>query len=196
LPFEFFYVRRASKDGYAFTCIKCDKERKANLTPDQKQANVLKSKNWAISNPERVSANKKKSAEKNRIARNERNRARYQQNPEIYRAKSRALRNANKELYDRHGINRRAIKRGTGGIKLSASEIMQIRKSPCFYCGTIGLNELDHIVPLSRGGKHTIGNLVSACRTCNASKGNKTIMEWRLNKPRADSLRRADPRGL
>ena len=33
--------------------------------------------------------------------------------------------------------------------------------------------ELDHIVPLSRGGLHIIGNVRCLCRSCNAIKGNK-----------------------
>lgn len=30
--------------------------------------------------------------------------------------------------------------------------------------------ELDHVVPLSRGGPHTVANLVPACLRCNRSK--------------------------
>jgi hypothetical protein len=33
--------------------------------------------------------------------------------------------------------------------------------------------ELDHIIPLSRGGSHTIDNVRCLCRSCNALKGNK-----------------------
>ena len=35
--------------------------------------------------------------------------------------------------------------------------------------------ELDHIIPLSKGGKHTRSNVQPLCRTCNASKSDKTI---------------------
>lgn len=43
----------------------------------------------------------------------------------------------------------------------------------CVYCGTeIGPFELDHLRPYSKGGKNTASNLVTACRSCNASKGN------------------------
>lgn len=33
--------------------------------------------------------------------------------------------------------------------------------------------ELDHIIPLSRGGKHSMANTQCACRKCNALKGNR-----------------------
>jgi 5-methylcytosine-specific restriction endonuclease McrA len=44
----------------------------------------------------------------------------------------------------------------------------------CVYCGTgLGLENatLDHVIPLSRGGSHAPGNLVSACQPCNQLKG-------------------------
>lgn len=33
--------------------------------------------------------------------------------------------------------------------------------------------EQDHVIPVSKGGSHTVGNVVPACRSCNARGGNK-----------------------
>ena len=41
----------------------------------------------------------------------------------------------------------------------------------CVYCDAVEDLTLDHVVPLSRGGSNEVGNLVTACRTCNSSKG-------------------------
>ncbi len=49
----------------------------------------------------------------------------------------------------------------------------QIQKGVCHYCGgTFPPSELtmDHIVPLSRGGHSTKGNIVPCCKACNNSK--------------------------
>lgn len=43
----------------------------------------------------------------------------------------------------------------------------------CQYCGSAAEN-LDHVLPRSRGGEHTWENVVAACRTCNARKGDRT----------------------
>lgn len=43
----------------------------------------------------------------------------------------------------------------------------------CQYCGAKAEN-VDHIVPRSRGGAHTWDNVVAACRPCNARKENRT----------------------
>jgi len=37
---------------------------------------------------------------------------------------------------------------------------------------------MDHIVPLSRGGKSTRGNVVPACKTCNTEKHRLVPVEW------------------
>jgi len=46
----------------------------------------------------------------------------------------------------------------------------------CYYCGTPlvkGNTHLDHYVPISKGGAHSIGNVVFACCTCNLTKSAK-----------------------
>lgn len=42
----------------------------------------------------------------------------------------------------------------------------------CQYCGQPAEN-LDHVVPRSRGGAHTWDNVVAACRRCNSRKENR-----------------------
>ena len=42
----------------------------------------------------------------------------------------------------------------------------------CQYCGANAEN-IDHIVPRSRGGEHVWENVVAACRRCNSRKENR-----------------------
>lgn len=50
----------------------------------------------------------------------------------------------------------------------------------CQYCGERGVRlECDHIIPVSRGGSHDPSNLATACFTCNRSKRDKLLEEWR-----------------
>jgi len=37
---------------------------------------------------------------------------------------------------------------------------------------------MDHIVPLTRGGKSTRENLVPCCKTCNTAKKTMMPLEW------------------
>lgn len=50
----------------------------------------------------------------------------------------------------------------------------------CRYCGTQeGPFECDHVVPVSRGGDNDPDNLATSCKPCNASKGARTLAEWK-----------------
>ena len=56
----------------------------------------------------------------------------------------------------------------------------QLEKGVCHYCGlTFAKKDLtmDHIVPVSRGGKSTKGNVVVACKPCNSDKKYYTAAE-------------------
>ena len=46
----------------------------------------------------------------------------------------------------------------------------------CQYCGDAAEN-IDHVVPRSKGGSHTWDNVVAACRACNARKENRLLHE-------------------
>jgi len=49
----------------------------------------------------------------------------------------------------------------------------KISKGICYYCGVkVGSKNLtmDHIIPLSRGGRSTKENIVPACKECNTKK--------------------------
>jgi hypothetical protein len=48
----------------------------------------------------------------------------------------------------------------------------------CRYCGQEAPNvilHVDHIEPVSRGGKNEFSNYATACSACNAGKGTKTL---------------------
>lgn len=59
----------------------------------------------------------------------------------------------------------------------------------CAYCAAEGVAlQKDCVLPISRGGRYTIENVVPACRSCNASKSNDEVTSWmrrrRLDEPR------------
>jgi 5-methylcytosine-specific restriction endonuclease McrA len=66
------------------------------------------------------------------------------------------------------GLSRRAVFARDGGR--------------CAYCRAAA-ETIDHIMPRSRGGRHTWENVVAACARCNHRKGDRTPAElgWRLH---------------
>ncbi len=71
---------------------------------------------------------------------------------------------------------------------LTALEWSEIRAAwgGCAYCGALGVPlQRDCVLPLSRGGRYTVENIVPACRSCNASKSNDEVTGW-LRRKRLD----------
>jgi 5-methylcytosine-specific restriction endonuclease McrA len=69
---------------------------------------------------------------------------------------------------------KKALRRGAPDADFTAAqwELLKAQyKHCCAYCGN-KVQELtqDHITPLSKGGRHTLSNIVPACRTCNSKK--------------------------
>jgi 5-methylcytosine-specific restriction endonuclease McrA len=56
----------------------------------------------------------------------------------------------------------------------------------CAYCGAgeVALQR-DCVMPISRGGRYTVENVVPACGSCNASKRNDEVTTW-LRRKRLD----------
>ena len=59
--------------------------------------------------------------------------------------------------------------------------LRKIHKGICHYChrpvGRLHLT-MDHVVPLSRGGRSNKGNIVPACKECNNKKKQLLPLEW------------------
>lgn len=53
----------------------------------------------------------------------------------------------------------------------------------CAYCGKQDAQlQKDCMLPISRGGRYTLANVVPACGSCNASKCNIEVTTWMRRK--------------
>ena len=84
------------------------------------------------------------------------------------------------ELYIVYNQKYRAAKRNAleNGITLPEWEKMKEEtQSRCVYCcKKFEHLEMEHVIPISKGGTHDINNIVPACEKCNASKHNKSLL--------------------
>ncbi len=63
-------------------------------------------------------------------------------------------------------------------VDLSRKNILSRDEHVCQYCSEKNSPlTIDHILPKGRGGQDTWENLVTACKSCNQKKGNKTPEE-------------------
>jgi 5-methylcytosine-specific restriction endonuclease McrA len=107
-------------------------------------------------------------------------RASYERNKEQKRLQAKKHLQLNYEAALERNHKRRARLKNAKTFKITAKESKKLYSSPCLFCGSREQINLDHIIPISRGGSHGIGNLQPLCENCNSTKYNKTIMEWRM----------------
>lgn len=63
------------------------------------------------------------------------------------------------------------------GVILSRQNVFRRDNHECQYCGTTRDLTLDHLIPRSKGGTSYWKNLVTACKHCNAKKGDYRLDE-------------------
>jgi len=104
-------------------------------------------------------------------------------------AANRHYRKTKPENYRKHSrlqyAKRRAWKLGAASNPRSIKvfvEVVRVKEfAVCYYCERLVPGKevhFDHIVPLSKGGAHSIENLCVSCPHCNQTKLNKPIHEW------------------
>ncbi len=144
-----------------------------------KEDQLSKGKAWRLQNKELKSATDKRWQSLNKDKVNANSKAWRSRNPEKVAEVSKNYRTANPEAGRLKASRRRAKKVANGVFLVKQSEAQKLLAKPCFYCG--GTSEhLDHVIPITKGGRHSVGNLVQSCQACNLSKNAKTIMEWRV----------------
>ena len=65
-------------------------------------------------------------------------------------------------------------------VPFSKKHVMVRDGFRCQYCGTLKSLTIDHVIPVSRGGKSTFENCVTACKYCNNRKSNKLPSEVQM----------------
>lgn len=81
---------------------------------------------------------------------------------------------------------RKARERGSRTVMLSPEQLWRhwLRfEHCCAYCGCEGDLQVEHVIPISKGGEHHLGNIVPACQRCNFSKGRSDAEQWYRSQP-------------
>jgi 5-methylcytosine-specific restriction endonuclease McrA len=76
---------------------------------------------------------------------------------------------------------RRAKKAGNPSIPYSTEDVTILRVKfnlCCAYCGQATQCQLDHFIPICKGGEDSINNLIPACPSCNLTKRSQNAEVW------------------
>lgn len=194
-PLTAFHKDKHKLSGLTSDCGQCRNERSAarRLDPEKRKVMAERSKNYYWANKEKMAANYKAWAQENKARRKEidkrfadKNRERKAAAMRVYRKENPhkrsqwAIENPDKQkaIYAR----RRARKKGVGVFKVENTDLNRIYAQSCTYCGSREDIQIDHVIPLARGGNHSLGNLTAACKSCNLSKKDLFLTEWKYGK--------------
>lgn len=152
-----------------------DRERLIQERKDKpKKVRILKTE-------EEKSATRKLYRLRNRANLIEKKRNDYIRTKESHLKKSKEWKMANPDVVRLHNKNRKAKKRGQNTIIKASdwrSRLDEFNNS-CAYCFRSDMPlTMDHFYPISKGGSHTIDNVVPACQSCNSKKGDALIFDW------------------
>lgn len=123
-----------------------------------------------------------------------RDRLKYLAARELRIAQAAAWAKANPEAKRKAATRRRARKfDNSGGVGVSARDWKRLVNrfdGRCAYCGVRPEQlDQDHVIPLSLGGRDAIGNILPACRSCNSSKSDRLLIDWRVGYRKAAGIR-------
>lgn len=106
-------------------------------------------------------------------------RKKYNENPQRKKDKVKLYQasNAGKITNHKRQYKRRATLKDMGSFTIDEwTTLINKYKNMCLCCKRTDVEiTADHIIPLSKGGSNTIDNIQPLCRSCNSSKGIKTI---------------------
>lgn len=179
-PLDQFRPHPRYAGGYETWCASCHKQVNKENYYKNHEKRLAANSAWGKANKERVKETKAIWREKNKEKMREYHRQYRLNNPDKTKAAMAKWAKTHPNQPRASAAKRRVQKLANGVFEISPKEISKIYASNCFYCGNFGKMTMDHVIPVSRGGTHSIGNLVPACQSCNFSKHNYTVMEWKL----------------
>lgn len=166
-PVSEFYRRL---DGLAHKCKECMNAYGRAHYQRNRTEYIERAAEWADKNPKRAQAIKNAGNKRHRAA-----------HPEYWREKTRQYRKSHPDVHCEQEHRRRARKRSAPHIeRVFRAAVIARDNGVCYLCGRQPQGydlTLDHVIPLVRGGSHTMDNLRVACRSCNSKKGTKLLEE-------------------
>lgn len=196
-----FYTHKTSEGGLRKYCKKCDKQYREEHKEEKKQY----MKQYCDEHKEEKSKYDRQYRKEHKEEKKEYKKKYYDEHKEELKEYQKQYNEEHKEelkeyrkKYNKDNpeklFNQRQKRRlleesqGNGITSEQWYEMMNFFDWCCAYSGEyIGGDSdkrtIDHIIPLSKGGKHEMWNLVPMVRNYNSSKGTKDMLDWYIQQP-------------
>lgn len=80
-----------------------------------------------------------------------------------------------RKTFDKNKHNKKKYKRTTGRRWMSMRHVVLVEEPVCMICGRRSSTEVDHIIPVCKGGTDIRDNLQGVCDECHAEKTAKDL---------------------
>lgn len=199
-PVTEFSKLSASKDGLCPRCRECEKQRHRQwysnpenrekllayareLPPEKRSKRTERQRKYYKENREALLEQKRLYYEANTEAMRQKSLNYRANNKEAVREKLRRYRKEHPEIFNHNQrVRRDRLKGAEGSYSLEDVRAKYAeQKGRCYWCIVPLLNtfDIDHIIPISRGGGNGPGNICCSCRDCNRRKHAK--MPWEFS---------------
>jgi len=182
--FSEFHKNNATKCGRAVYCKVCAKKKQDNKiieykkyqkeyrTINKEELKLNKAKYYQ-NNKEELSIEQKQYYDDNKEAHAIRSAIYYQKNKEEIKNRVKEYQVNNKDSKLMAVKRRKLLKKGVTVEKFEKIDIINRYGSSCFYCEFGKFEHIDHYIPLSKGGMHSLANVRPSCASRNMRKSDK-----------------------
>lgn len=178
---DYFYKNGHNREQLQAECKLCTRKRSADYRENNHEQCIKTVQDWRDNNIEKSRQISSNYYYEHRDERIEYANSYGKNHRQERREYEREYWGKNRQKQRAKGQSREARKRGlphdfTVNDWIIALEYFEYR---CAYCGNETREmEQEHFIPLSKGGGYTPGNIIPVCKSCNASRQNKDIVQW------------------
>ena len=155
---DVFRLDKRSTDGRRSACKDCEADYGRKYYAGNRESRLAYDRSYRKANRQRQAEYSRRYYRENKQQVAERKNRYRRDNPEKYRANAQTRRARKID----------AIVPGLAEPRIEA--LIAFYGEACMKCDSTALLELDHVKPLSVGGKHTYWNSQILCKSCNCSK--------------------------